>query len=250
MRTVTVVNPCGSAAFFNGYKYSAIPAPGAFGKTSPANNATNVALNTPLTWGTSSDATSYEYCIETDGNNACNGTWTNVGTSTTASPALAAGFTYNWQVRAVGNGTTDADGGTWWSFSTIPANTAPVANNDGYSTPVVTLLNGTTVLVNDTDADLNPLTAILVTGPAHAASFTLNSNGTFAYTPAAAFSGVDTFTYKANDGTVDSNVATVTITVVNNAPTALTLSNRFIQEERPAGWLIGNLGWNRYRPDR
>ena len=192
---------------------SAIPAPGAFGKTSPANNATNVALNTPLTWGTSSNATSYEYCIETDGNNVCDGVWTNIA-STTASPTLAAGFIYNWQVRAAGNGTTYADGGTWWNFSTIPANTAPVANNDGYSTPVGTLLNGTTVLVNDTDADLNPLTAVLVTGPAHAASFTLNSNGTFAYTPAAAFSGVDTFTYKANDGTVDSNVATVTINVV------------------------------------
>jgi VCBS repeat-containing protein len=104
-----------------------------------------------------------------------------------------------------------------------------------------TTLSGTTILVNDTDADLDPLTAIQVTGPSNASAFTFNSDGTFSYTPNNGFSGQDTFTYKANDGTADSNVATVTITVVNNAPTALTLSNRFIQEERPVGWPIGIL---------
>ncbi|MBI5932598.1 MAG: cadherin-like domain-containing protein, partial [Chloroflexi bacterium] len=124
----------------------------------------------------------------------------------------------------------------------VTSNTAPVANNDSYSTPMGTTLSGTTVLVNDTDAESNPLTAIQVTGPSNASAFTLNSDGTFSYTPNNGFSGDDTFTYKANDGTADSNVATVTITVVNNAPTAVTLDNLFIQEERPAGWLIGNIG--------
>lgn len=42
------------------------------------------------------------------------------------------------------------------------------------------------------------------------------------YTPAANYNGTDSFTFKVNDGTVDSNVATVTITVtpVNDAPVA------------------------------
>src|SRR5207237_3811156 len=42
------------------------------------------------------------------------------------------------------------------------------------------------------------------------------------YTPAANYNGPDSFTFKANDGTVDSNIATVTITVtaVNDAPVA------------------------------
>jgi hypothetical protein len=65
----------------------------------------------------------------------------------------------------------------------------------------------------DTDA----LTALLVSGPSSAASFTLNSDGSFDYTPAANFNGSDSFTYKANDGSLDSNVATVTITV-NSVP--------------------------------
>ena len=51
---------------------------------------------------------------------------------------------------------------------------------------------------------------------------TLNANGSFTYTPAANYNGPDSFTYKANDGTPDCNVATVTITVtpVNDAPVA------------------------------
>ena len=48
------------------------------------------------------------------------------------------------------------------------------------------------------------------------------SNGSFDYTPSTGFSGVDSFTYMANDAALNSNLATVTITVgaVNGAPTA------------------------------
>jgi len=40
------------------------------------------------------------------------------------------------------------------------------------------------------------------------------------YTPAAGYYGADSFTFKANDGALDSNIATVSITVVppNRAP--------------------------------
>jgi hypothetical protein len=48
------------------------------------------------------------------------------------------------------------------------------------------------------------------------------TNGSFTYTPDPGFFGVDSFTYKANDGELDSNIATVTITVnkTNTAPVA------------------------------
>jgi VCBS repeat-containing protein len=68
------------------------------------------------------------------------------------------------------------------------------------------------VLGNDTDADGDPLTAILNVGPPNG-TLSLNPNGSFTYTPNANFTGLDTFTYHANDGTADSNIATVTITV-------------------------------------
>ena len=52
-----------------------------------------------------------------------------------------------------------------------------------------------------------------MSNPSHAASFTLNSNGSFSYTPVTNYSGPDSFTYRAFDGQKNSNVATVTITV-------------------------------------
>ena len=111
-----------------------------------------------------------------------------------------------------------------------PPNTAPTAEGDSYTTNEDTTLtangagsNPAGVLANDTDPDSDSLNAVLVSGPSHAATngFTLNQDGSFSYTPAANFFGTDTFTYKANDGSADSNVATVTITVtsVNDAPT-------------------------------
>ena len=77
------------------------------------------------------------------------------------------------------------------------------------------------MLGNDADPDGDPLTAVLVTGPSHG-SVTVNANGSFSYTPAADYAGGDSFSYRASDGTLTSNVATVTLTVtaVNDAPTA------------------------------
>jgi Domain of unknown function (DUF4394)/Bacterial Ig domain/Calx-beta domain/Domain of unknown function (DUF4214) len=96
-----------------------------------------------------------------------------------------------------------------------PVNDAPVAVNDAYATVEDQTLTvpAPGVLTNDTDIDSPTLTATLVTGPSNASSFTLNPNGSFTYTPNTDFSGVDTFTYRASDGTDQSNIATVTITV-------------------------------------
>ena len=98
-------------------------------------------------------------------------------------------------------------------------NTAPVANDDYYSTDENTVLNvnaASGVLDNDTDADTDPLTAILVGDVSHG-SLTLNSDGSFVYTPDVDFYGTDSFTYKANDGEADSNTATVTIQIKQEA---------------------------------
>ena len=99
-------------------------------------------------------------------------------------------------------------------------NTAPVATDDAYSTDEDTQLNVAApgVLDNDEDVDGNPLTAVLVLGPSHG-TLTLNSNGGFTYDPDANYNGPDNFTYRAYDGTVFSNIATVNITVnpVNDA---------------------------------
>jgi FtsP/CotA-like multicopper oxidase with cupredoxin domain len=68
------------------------------------------------------------------------------------------------------------------------------------------------VLANDVDVDDDPLTASPVGTPPP--GLTLNSDGSFDYTPAGVAGAVETFDYVANDGLVDSAPATVTITVV------------------------------------
>ncbi len=77
------------------------------------------------------------------------------------------------------------------------------------------------VLANDSDLDGDPLTATLVSGPAEAASFVLNKDGTFDYTPNPDYYGIDTFTYEVSDGNGGTAQGTATITVnsVNDAPT-------------------------------
>jgi VCBS repeat-containing protein len=102
-----------------------------------------------------------------------------------------------------------------WLWGDIPESGFPASYIVEFDGP----FNGG-LLVNDTDADSDPLTAALVDGPDHG-KLDLKSNGSFTYTPDADFSGVDTFTYKANDGQADSNVAKVTINVTpNTAPVA------------------------------
>jgi serine protease len=101
------------------------PPPSAFSKTSPANGATNQPTSVTLSWGASTNASSYEYCI---GVGAC-GPWTPVAAGTSvAVTGLSTSTTYTWQVRA-GNasGTTQANGGTAWTFTTVPAPPGPFA---------------------------------------------------------------------------------------------------------------------------
>ena len=102
-------------------------------------------------------------------------------------------------------------------------NTAPMAAADTATTAEDTALTVAApgVLGNDTDLEASPLTAVLVTNVTHG-TLVVDADGGFTYMPAPNFNGVDTFTYKANDGDLDSNVVTVSITVspVNDAPVA------------------------------
>lgn len=99
------------------------------------------------------------------------------------------------------------------------ANNAPQVTDDSY-----TLDEGDTltvpaggVLANDSDVNGDTLTASLETGPDNG-TLMLNQDGSFTYTPDTGFSGADSFTYTANDGTEDSTVATVTLTIVPTPP--------------------------------
>jgi len=110
------------------------------------------------------------------------------------------------------------------TITVIAVNDAATAAPESYPTFEDTALNVAApgVLGNDTDPDGDPLLTLLVLGPSDATSFVLNPDGSFTYTPAPNFNGSESFIYRASDGALSSNSATVTITVtaVNDAPTA------------------------------
>ena len=111
-------------------------------------------------------------------------------------------------------------------------NTPPEAEDDDYNTDEDTTLNVAApgVLSNDSDADGDPLTAVEDSTTSNG-SLTLNADGSFSYDPDPNYCGPDSFTYHANDGQDDSNIATVGITVncVNDAPVAV--DNNYTENE-------------------
>ena len=72
-----------------------------------------------------------------------------------------------------------------------------------------------------TDADGNGLTYSVVAQPTKGV-ITMGTNGSYTFAPNSNANGADTFTFKVNDGTVDSNTATISVTIapVNDAPVA------------------------------
>ncbi len=96
-------------------------------------------------------------------------------------------------------------------------NDAPVANNQ---TVAVVEDIAQPITLTATDQDLDTLSYTVISGPSNGVLSGTAPNLT--YTPNANYFGADSFTFIANDGTVDSNTATITINVsaVNDAPVA------------------------------
>ncbi len=91
-------------------------------------------------------------------------------------------------------------------------NVAPVADDQSVSTPEGTPL-GITLTATDDNGD--SLTYSVVTGPSHGTLSGAGANRT--YTPDPGYVGADSFTFRANDGELDSNTATVSITITSGA---------------------------------
>jgi VCBS repeat-containing protein len=125
----------------------------------------------------------------------------------------------------------------------IVANQGPTGLDDDYSVneDQTLTVNSPGVLGNDTDPTSDPLTAVLVAGPAHG-QLTFNTNGSFTYTPAANYYGSDSFTYRPNDGAADGNITTVNLNInpINDAP-ALNGATFSIPENSPAGTVVGTV---------
>src|SRR5262245_31328407 len=126
-------------------------------------------------------------------------------------------FTYK-----VSDGITESSP-TTVTITVTSVNDAPVAVGDSYALneDAVLTVPAPGVKANDTDVEGDPLAAFEVSGPTHG-SLTFNPDGSFTYTPVANYFGPDSFSYKLNDGTVDSATVSVGLTIlsVNDAPVA------------------------------
>ena len=109
------------------------------------------------------------------------------------------------------------------TIDVAPVNDAPLASDDAYevSEDGVLEVPASGALSNDSDADDDPLTAVLVDVPQHG-ELTLTPDGGFTYTPDADYAGDDSFTYRASDGELESELASVVLTInpVADAPLA------------------------------
>ncbi|YCM44110.1 Ig-like domain-containing protein [Verrucomicrobiaceae bacterium 227] len=107
------------------------------------------------------------------------------------------------------------------TINVTSVNDPPAALPESYLSPpgqTLTVSTANGVLANDFDPDNASITAALQSTTS-SGTLNLSSNGSFTYTPNGGFSGPDTFTYRASDGSLSSEVITVTITV-NSVPVA------------------------------
>jgi len=115
---------------------------------------------------------------------------------------------------------------------------APVAVADSYvfsSTVLLNVVAGNGVLSNDSGA---PTTAVLNGAPAHAASFTLNADGSFTYKSADGTSS-DAFSYRATNASGSSSVVAVNL-APNTAPVALNACKSTPANTSVSGTLTAN----------
>ena len=115
---------------------------------------------------------------------------------------------------------TDNKGGQTQAKKAITINnTAPKTTNKTLTLKEDSTASGT---LSATDANNDPITFSLVTLPSKGTVTLGSGTGTFTYRPKANYNGTDSFTFKANDGELNSAVAKVAISIspVNDAPKA------------------------------
>jgi hypothetical protein len=147
------------------------------------------------------------------------------------SPAIDTGLArtdVDWDQRGEGFPRTIGVAPDIGAFETPLQNQAPIAADDSYTTLEDTTLTVSAPgpLANDSDADGDALSAVLVDGVSNG-SLTLDADGRFVYVPPPGFVGTASFSYEVTDGEASSNTATVTIDVLNTVDNDLVFANGF-----------------------
>lgn len=142
------------------------------------------------------------------------------------------GDTITYDVNISNTGAADAENVTF--NDTIDPNTtlvpgslkvSPLAFADSYNATKDIALNISApgVLSNDTGTPSPTAVAIVAGGTSQGGTVTLQTNGSFSYTPPSGFTGTDSFTYTVTNGLTPDDTATVTINV-DEGPAVTTTS--------------------------
>ena len=181
--------------------------------------------------GTDVDSDALTYAIVTSPTHGTlSGTAPNLTYLPTTNYSGADSFTFK-----ANDGTVDSATATV-SINVTAANDAPVASAQSVTTAEDT---AKAITLSASDTDGNTLTYSVVAQPAHG---TLSGTGAnLTYKPATNYNGADTFTFKANDGTVDSSTTTVSITVnaINDTPVATAQTVGAVEDTAKAITLAG-----------
>jgi hypothetical protein len=154
--------------------------------------------------------------------------------SVAVSPATSTTYTYT-----ITNGTQTRTA-TQRVIVAYVAPDAPVADSQAVQVP---FQSATAITLTAMDPDDEPVAWTILTPPAHGSLSGTAPNLT--YTPAGAYTGPDSFTFKVNDGTYDSNTATVNIDVCPaSAPADIVLSDTQIKTDDAVGTMIARLSAN------
>lgn len=196
-------------------------------------SATAASVN--LKWNANPETDIASYRVSYGTSAGSHPTSINAGLATrTSITGLAEGTKYYFVLTAISTSGQESETSDEISYQvpgTTPTNRAPVADAKSVATSEDTAAK---VDLTASDADSNPLTYSIVSSPSKGSLTGTIPNLT--YTPAADKNGTDSFTFKVNDGTVDSNTATVSITIsaVNDAPVVADRSET-TAEDTPLG---------------
>src|SRR4051812_10764504 len=211
--------------------------------TIAAVNDAPVASNGSLTTNEDTAATGSFSASDVDGDaltysivtNGAKGTATITNASTGAfsyTPNLNANGSDSVTFR-VSDGTLTSNTATV-SITIVAVNDAPVAANKSVSSNEDSAVSST---VSATDVEGDALSYVVIANGAKGTAVITNATtGAFTYTPNANANGTDTFTFRASDASLDSNVATVTVTIasVNDVPSFTMGGNQTVAEDAGA----------------
>jgi len=188
--------------------------PGTFGTSITASTNEDTAVNITLT-ATDVDGDNLIYSVVS---NPSNGSVSISGATATYTPDSNWNGTDTFTYRA-NDGSLNSNTATV-TVTVAAVNDAPVSSAVSASTNEDT---AKAITLSATDVEGSSLTYSVVATNNGSVSI---SGATATYTPDSNWNGTDTFTYRANDGSLNSNTATVTVTVaaVNDAPVSSAVS--------------------------